>query len=200
LVPVDGGDFYFMLGDVTGKGLGAALLMAHLHATFRALISPDIPVAELVERVSRAFCESTPPTHFATLICGRARTSGAMEICNAGHPPPLLIHEREATEIPATGLPVGIFCDEEFSAGTAALCGGDTLVFFTDGLTETINSSGIEYGSERLARLVRDNRHLPPDELIAACRADLEDFGPGMPRTDDLTIMAIRRKSGRHKC
>jgi sigma-B regulation protein RsbU (phosphoserine phosphatase) len=194
-VPVDGGDFYFMLGDVTGKGLAAALLMAHLHATFRALITPVIPVEELVARVSRSFCESTPPTHFATLVCGKAYRSGEMKICNAGHPPPLLMHNDEITEIHATGLPVGIFNDEEFSAGTAVLSEGDTLVACTDGLTETVNRSGTEYGPERLSRFVLRNRHLSPHELAHACRADLEEFRSGAAGTDDLTIVAIRRNS-----
>lgn len=198
LVPVGPDSFYFMVGDVTGKGLAAALLMAHLHATFRALISPDIPVEDLVERVSRAFCDSTPPTHFATLVCGRACASGEITICNAGHLAPLLVRDGQVTEISATGLPIGVFCNEKFTAANAALASGDTLIVWTDGLTEAVNSSGIEYGPERLSRLVRDNRRYPPDELVTACRADLERFRSGIPMTDDLTILAVQREM-RHR-
>lgn len=193
LVPAGPEGFYFMVGDVTGKGLAAALLMAHLHASFRALISPGIPVEDLVERVSRAFCESTPPTHFATLVCGRAFPSGEIRICNAGHLAPLLIRDGQVAHIPATGLPLGVFQDQQFTSVSASLARGDTLVVWTDGLTETVNNSGVEYGPERLSRLVRDKGHCPPDELVTACRVDLERFRSGTPMTDDLTILGVQR-------
>lgn len=211
LVPVGSESFYFMVGDVAGKGLAAALLMAHLHAAFRALISPEVTVEELVARVSRAFYESTPPTHFATLICGRACPSGELTICNAGHLSPLFVSNGRVTEIQATGLPAGVFRDENFTATTATLGGGDTLVVWTDGFTEAVNSEGLEYGPERLSRLVRAKVHCRPRDLVSACRADLEDFRSGVPMTDDVTILAIQRErpgmargraraQGRDKC
>jgi sigma-B regulation protein RsbU (phosphoserine phosphatase) len=193
LVSVGPDGFFFMVGDVTGKGLAAALLMAHLHATFRALVSPEIPVEVLVERVSRAFHESTPATYFATLICAQTRPTGEITICNAGHPAPLLVRDGRVTEIAATGLPVGIFSDESFTSVTARLAAGDTLLVWTDGLTETVNRAGVEYGPERLSRLVRERSCEQARDLVSACRADLDEFRAGEPRTDDVTILAIRR-------
>ena len=92
LVSFEGEDegLLFVIGDVSGKGVAASMLMSHLHAIFHSLVSFDLSVAQLVERVSRLMCESTLPTHFATLICGKAAKDGKVEICNAGHLPPLV--------------------------------------------------------------------------------------------------------------
>ncbi|HXH27838.1 MAG TPA: SpoIIE family protein phosphatase, partial [Candidatus Polarisedimenticolia bacterium] len=92
LIPAegDGGDLYFVLGDVSGKGLSASMLMSALRATVRTLITASPDVRTLMERSNRLFCEGAAPNHFATLVCGRAERSGRVEIANAGHLPPLL--------------------------------------------------------------------------------------------------------------
>ena len=95
--------------------------MSHLSAVLRTLITVDLPLSQLMERASRAFCESTLPAHYATLVCGRASSSGEIEICNAGHPPPLLIHAGEVVRVDATGVPIGLFCSERFSSRTVRL-------------------------------------------------------------------------------
>jgi len=111
----DNQSLHFVLGDVSGKGVAASMLMAHLHAMFRTLISINLPLGQMVEQASRVFCESTLPTQYATLVYGRAGTDGFVEICNAGHLPPLLIQAGKISHIEATGLPVGVFCSESFS-------------------------------------------------------------------------------------
>ncbi|HVF44990.1 MAG TPA: SpoIIE family protein phosphatase [Pyrinomonadaceae bacterium] len=194
VVRADDGSLYFMLGDVAGKGVAASLLMSQLHAMFRALIPVGLPLSHLVARASRIFCESTLPTHYATLVTGRADASGEVEICNAGHLPPLhLRREGRATLIEATGLPVGIFCNEEFTSAKFSMSPGDTLFLFTDGLSESRDTAGEEYGTERLMRLLCRHQELLPDELIRACLGDLSDFCAGTPKHDDLTVMALRR-------
>jgi sigma-B regulation protein RsbU (phosphoserine phosphatase) len=127
------------------------------------------------------------------LFCGVAKPTGEVEVCNAGHPPALWLREDEVVEIPATGLPVGIFCDTAFSVRKLGLAPGDTLLLYTDGLTESEDAAGSPYGTTRLAQLVSQQRRLPPDELVAACAADLMQFKGGAPQEDDVTIMAIRR-------
>src|SRR5438876_894777 len=82
-----------LLGDVSGKGVAASMLMAHLQAMFRTLVSTKLPLDQIPERASRVFCESTLPTHYATLVCGKASPNGELEISNAGHLPPLLVHQ-----------------------------------------------------------------------------------------------------------
>lgn len=183
----------FIIGDVAGKGVAASLLMAHLHATFRALVSIDLPIDQVVKRANRTFCESTLPTHFATLVCGKASSSGEVEICNAGHPPPLLIHGGEIGWIKATGLPLGMFCEEPFAVSKLQLSPGDTILLYTDGLSEAEDESGTQYGTDRLSKFVNEHYSLPPEELVSACLKDLKGFRAGAPKTDDLTIMAIRR-------
>src|SRR5207249_11064553 len=96
LIRAESGDMYFLVGDVAGKGVAAAMLMSHLSALLRTLISLGLPLDQLMERASRVFCESTLPMHYATLVCGRATRSGAMELCDAGHPPPL---DRKSTRL-----------------------------------------------------------------------------------------------------
>lgn len=193
LVSAGDGSLYFMLGDVSGKGVAASMLMSHLHAMFRTMIPIGLPLAQLVERASRVFCESTLPTHFATLVCGKADPSGAVEICNAGHLPPLWIHHGEATGIAATGLPVGVFCNEQFTVDRIRLAPGDTLVLYTDGLSETQDGTGTEYGAERLSTLVCQHHALASDALVHVCIEDLGTFRAASPKVDDLTIMTVRR-------
>jgi sigma-B regulation protein RsbU (phosphoserine phosphatase) len=184
---------HFVLGDVSGKGVAASMLMAHLNAMFRTLISINLPLDQMVERASRVFCESTLPTQYATLVCGRATTSGDVEVCNAGHLPPLLIQEGKVTSIAATGLPVGVFCTESFSVNRVHMSKGDTLFLYTDGLSESLDDAGNEYGADRLSQLLCDNPALSTDSMISLCRQELHAFADGKSPRDDLTLMAIRR-------
>lgn len=183
----------FMLGDVSGKGVAASMLMAHLQAMFRTLISTDLPFDSMLERASRVFCESTLPTHYATLVCGRANSSGSIEISNAGHPPPLLIHDGKIKTVEATGLPVGVFCNQHFSVDKFQMDAGDTLFLYTDGLSETLNGAGSEYGIERLSQVLTDNHALSPKEMISECLKEVDTFRTAGSFLDDLTLMAIQR-------
>lgn len=186
-------DFYFLLGDVSGKGVAAALLMSHLHAIFRSLVNIGLPVDRLVERANRLFFESTLATQFATLVCGRADRFGEVELCNAGHCLPLWVRGTSVTALEATGLPLGIFCNGEYSMNKLRLADREMLVLFSDGFSEARNETGEEYGVERLRRLVAEHQGLSAKGLIAACLEDLNAFQAGAARTDDLTLMAMRR-------
>ena len=192
-----GGDFYFILGDVTGKGVAASMLMVHLQAMFRTLIPMGLPLRELVERASRVFCESTLPTHYATLVCGRAEASGEVEICNAGHPPPLLIGRGEVLPIDPTGLPLGAFCDEQFATSQVRVEPGQAVLLYTDGLSEARDNSGQMYGNERIRGLARGQEGNKPQDLIKTCLKDLAAFRKDVPAGDDLTIMAVCRSGAR---
>ncbi|HEY6936255.1 MAG TPA: SpoIIE family protein phosphatase [Terriglobales bacterium] len=192
---VDAGQsgLYFMLGDVSGKGIGAAMLMSNLHALFRALISAGLPLSELVAQANRVFCETTLAAHYATLVCGHALATGEVELCNAGHLPPLHVHGNEVAEVPSTGLPLGMFCTQEFALSRLRLQTGDSLLLYTDGLTEAENDAGTAYGEERLGRLVASSCCATPMDLLAVCRKDLDAFrGPAAIR-DDLSLLALSR-------
>jgi len=192
LISSDDQSLLFVLGDVSGKGVAASMLMAHLQAMFRTLISINLPLGEIVERASRVFCESTLPTHYATLVCGKASPSGSLEICNAGHLPPMLLRQGVVQSIEATGLPLGIFCNEHYSVNRFQMEKGDTLFLYTDGLSETRDGAG-EYGVERLSSLLRENGGLAPKSLLTTCVQEVDAFRIADSLTDDLTLMAIQR-------
>ncbi len=189
----DDSDLIFLLGDIAGKGVAASMLMAHLHASMRTLVDLGLPLAQMMARANRVFCESTMSDHYATLVCGRLDSTGGLEVLNAGHCPPLLLHEGRATTLEATGLPVGLFCVEDFTSRQATLAPGDSLLLYTDGLTEAFDDDENEYGTERLIATALAHAGDPPRGLVAACVDDLAAFRGAARRDDDLTIMAIRR-------
>lgn len=189
----DGGSLTFMVGDVSGKGVAASMLMSQLHAMFRSLTSAGVPLNEMVALANRVFCGSTMAGQYATLVCGRANRSGEVEICSAGHVPPLVVRKAEVTRIDATGLPLGMFGDGNYDFRKMRLEPGDALFLYTDGLTEHRGRSGAEYGVDRLTQFVLGQRLLSSQALAARCLEDLKAFASGMPKTDDLTLMVIRR-------
>ena len=195
LVSNEDGDLFFVLGDVSGKGIAASMLMAHLHAIFRSLITLDLPVGQLVERANQVFTDCTMPAYYATLVCGRAKQSGEIELCNAGHCPPLLIRRGDVASIEATGLPVGIFCREQYAASELKLEPGDSLLLYTDGLTESRSPFDAEYGLDRLTRVVSTKASITPQSLTAACLEDARSFRAGRAKSDDLTVMVIQRSA-----
>ncbi len=187
------GELYFLLGDVAGKGVAASMLMSHLHAMFRSLTSVGLPLDQLVGLANRVFCESTMAGQYATLVCGRAGRSGEVELCNAGHLPALLVRRGEVTRIEATGLPLGMFCDGQYPVKRLNLEKGDSLFLYTDGLTEARNRSGAEYGIARLAQFVAQHHAGGPEALAVTCLKEVKAFSAGAPKSDDLTIMVLRR-------
>jgi sigma-B regulation protein RsbU (phosphoserine phosphatase) len=192
---VDGGEsgLFFVLGDVSGKGVAASMLMAHLHAMFRSLISVGLSLKCMLEHASRIFSQSTLPTQYATLVCGRAYPNGRVELCNAGHVRPLVASGRRVAQLEASNLPVGIFSDEEFSVDELQLASGDCVVLYSDGISEATDASGAEYGSDRLVRLVGNQAEHSPAALVAACRADWTGFLGGARKTDDATMLVLSR-------
>jgi phosphoserine phosphatase RsbU/P len=192
LFEVNGG-LLFMLGDVSGKGIAASMLMSHLHATFRSLAEANLPLERMVQDANRIFCESTLAGQFATLVIGRAARDGSVEYVSAGHLPVLHIHADGATPKDSTGVPMGMFCDARFPVHRLTLADGDTLLLYTDGLTEARNSEGAEYGLKRIHALAARNIQMKPAGLISECIGDLLAFGQGSKQTDDLTLLAVRR-------
>ncbi|MGA8027572.1 MAG: SpoIIE family protein phosphatase, partial [Bryobacteraceae bacterium] len=187
---------YFMVGDVSGKGFAASMLMAHLHAMFRSLISVELPLKRMLDHANRVFSQSTLPNQYATLVCGRALPNGRIEICNAGHPPPLVIRDGEIGALDTFDLPVGLFAGEEFSVTELQLDPGQGVVVYSDGLSEATNVSGSEYGADGLRKVLVRSSLASPFDVIEACRADLAQFCHGADPTDDITLFVLARRSG----
>ena len=191
-----GAGTFFLLGDVSGKGVAASILMANLHAMFRTLADADLPLADLMARANRLFCQSTMDNHYATLVCGRASAAGEVEIVNAGHWPALVVRRDRVEPVASTGLALGLFCASTYERAAVCLAAGDLLVFYTDGLCEARSPDGEEYGVDRLTAVVgrtaaRDTRD--PARVMAECLADLTRFRAGVPLGDDLTMMVVQK-------
>jgi sigma-B regulation protein RsbU (phosphoserine phosphatase) len=190
---IDAGDagLYFMVGDVSGKGVAASMLMAHLHAMFRAFISVGLSLKCMLEHASRVFAESTLPSQYATLVCGRALPNGTVEITNAGHPAPLIVRNGGAQELDGSDLPLGMFANVDFCVRELHLEPGQALLIYTDGLSEATDLSGTEYGIERVKALagLRNNA----SALVDACRDDLAAFRKHAAKADDVTLFVLGR-------
>ena len=184
---------HFLFGDVSGKGVSASLLMAHLQALLRPLISPDRPLEEILAQANRLLCQSTLPSSYATLVVGRAHPAGGLEICNAGHCPPLIARNGELIRVPASGCPLGLFPITSLTTQRVHLGPGELLFLYSDGLSEAEDESGEQYGWRRIRSVVEDSRGLPAAATIEGCLENLKAFRNGTPATDDLTLMVVRR-------
>jgi phosphoserine phosphatase RsbU/P len=182
-----------LLGDVAGKGVAASMLMSHLHATFRSLAGQQLPLKRLVELANRLFCDSTTAGQYATLVVGRAWPDGRVEYVSAGHLPLLHVSSAGVSAREATGVPLGMFCSTSFEVCELTLARNDTLFLYTDGLTEIFNPAGDEYGMRRVESLAMRHAASRPEELLAACLAEMSSFAGGVKQKDDLTLLALRR-------
>jgi sigma-B regulation protein RsbU (phosphoserine phosphatase) len=194
IVPsADGEALFFAVGDVAGKGVAASLLMTHLSAIFRSLLSLDLPLPDLLSRANHLFCESTPATHYATLAAGR--TSGSsLAFCNAGHCRPLLLRQGATERVDAAGLPLGLFCDGRYAVTNLALDPGDSLVLYSDGITEAQDRDGNLYEEERLIRCLRAHAERDAAGMADGILRDVAHFCSTHPPHDDLTLLILRRR------
>lgn len=183
-IKLSDGSVLFALGDVSGKGISASLMMSHLHALVRSLFSFNLPVNEIVTRANRLFCESTLSTHYATMVLGIASI--------AGHNPPLIIKNAEILTLNATGIPVGLFCLSEYEVINFRLLRGESLVLYTDGLTEaSVNEN--EYGEERLKNQFMKSGIVSAKNMITILLDDQKNFLSNSPQIDDVTIAIMKK-------
>lgn len=183
----------FLLGDVSGKGVAAAMLMTQLHAMFRTLGSLALPLNRLLASANQVLSQSALSGHFATLVAGRANACGNIEIAGAGHVPALLVSENGVTRVPASGLPLGISAAAQYPSQSFRLNPGDTLLLYSDGLSEAENPAGDQYGQDRLEKLLAANKSSNAAQLLSACLADLHAFRGSNKLADDLTVMVVQR-------
>jgi phosphoserine phosphatase RsbU/P len=189
-----GEDVVFLLGDASGKGVASSLLASHLHAVFRSLFAETVPLAQTMRRANRVFCESTLTSHFATVVCGRASPGGELEVASAGHCPALRMQRGEVNLLDATGLPLGLFCSSEFTAHRLRLERGDSLLLYSDGLTEAHSADAEEYGINRLQSVAAAAAEAGSSRgFVGAVLADWNRFRGKTPPADDLTVMVARR-------
>ncbi|WP_433965937.1 PP2C family protein-serine/threonine phosphatase [Tunturiibacter gelidiferens] len=192
LIPAGADAFYFALGDVSGKGVAASMLMSHLHATLRTLLPSNRTIEEVVTIASSTFCQSALPAQFATLVLGKADRSGNVELVNAGHNPVLLVEGAEVEVIGAASLPLGMFCSTEFASVRRRVSPESTLFLYSDGITESTNESGNEFDQNRLSKTLLQSRNLPPTAVVETIQRTIGRYTNGAQPSDDRTMLALR--------
>ena len=200
-----GGDYYdfldfgpgelgLVLGDVVGKGISAALMMATLQANLRsqyAVAREDI--GRMLETVNRLFYDSTAENYFVTLFFAYyEEQTRRLRYANCGHNPPVLLRTDGAVErLTSTATVLGLFEDWTCSTAEVTLAPGDTLVAFTDGVPEAASDQGEMFGDDRLIAVLKENRNLPSAALLDAVTSAVERFS-GREQEDDITLLVAR--------
>lgn len=199
---LSGGRWGIAIGDVSGKGIGAALLMASLQASLRAqALHPHLDLTALMGDVNRLVYESSPSALFASLFYAEYQPSSrTLHYVNAGHNPPIIVRPRiepcELFHLRAEAVPIGMFADTQFAATKFQLEKDDILVAYTDGITEAANTSGELWGLERLEGLLRSCSQKAPSEIVERILAEVSDFADGELQRDDATLVVMKVQDG----
>ncbi|HMK38156.1 MAG TPA: PP2C family protein-serine/threonine phosphatase [Bacteroidota bacterium] len=191
---LEGGASVLTLGDVSGKGLKAALLTAKLQATLRALLTERLSQVELLARVNAVFRRDALPQVFASLVSAVIEPAGGtVRIVNAGHLPPLVIRQDAVLQLEKGGPALGLMDRAEFREQSVDLGPGEILLIYSDGLIETQNGAGEFFGEERLRTLVAGSCASGAadlgDRLVASC----DGFQGYAPAHDDLSLVILQR-------
>jgi len=191
---VGGGRTGLALGDVAGKGLGAALLMAKLQATLRALAPGARDLAGLGGQVNRIFCRDGLPNRFATLLyLELAGDGGSIGLLNAGHLPPLAVRATGVDTLAPVAAPLGVLIDETFTEQSIDLAPGELLLAYSDGLTEAHDIHNELYDDARLLALAPELYGLSAEAAGRRLLADVDRFAGEARARDDLSLILIRR-------
>jgi len=195
VVQAPDGNYIIAIGDVTGKGIPAALLMANLQSMLHVLLPVDISLGEATGRINNLIFENTPSDKFITFFWGKYyQDERRLRYINAGHNPPVLLRKKSETflELSEGGLILGAMSTfMDYEETDIELDPGDILVCFTDGVTETFNSVGEEYEEEKLKPVILRNRNRSAEEILEAIIDDVNDFS-GNKQGDDLTLIVIK--------
>ena len=206
-----GGDYYdfieradgrmiVTLGDVSGKGTAAALLMSSLHAAVHAQASSHSSLAETISAVNKYLADNIPSNRFITLFYAELDPlTGSVSFINAGHNPPLIVHAAGTVEnLSAGGLPLGIKPDADYREGRASLQHSDVLVIYSDGVSEAQSPAGEEFGAERLYQVVANNLSASAAGIRDRIESALTKWAQGTPAADDITLVIVKRQALGH--
>jgi serine phosphatase RsbU (regulator of sigma subunit) len=193
----DDGSLIIALGDVSGKGTAAALLMSSLHAAVHAHCSASNSIVETICAVNRYLADNIPANRFVTLFFAELDPiTGVLSFVNAGHNPPLIVHSGGTVEnLSSGGLPLGIKPDAVFREGRTQLKNGDVLVIYSDGVSEAPNAQGEEFGVMRLQDVVARNIDASAAGIRDRIEAALTKFAQGTPASDDITLVIVKRQA-----
>jgi sigma-B regulation protein RsbU (phosphoserine phosphatase) len=189
---MDQGRLGFAVGDVAGKGMSAALLAAMLQGIFCAQTLLNLPLPSMIANVNCSLARRGTGSRFVTFFFGILDAEGNCTYTNAGHNPPILIRpDGSMRELTEGGMVLGLFPKAEYEARTVKMEPGDHLVLFTDGLLEARNTTGEEFGEERVRDLLRENAKTPADVILTRLQEELASFSANAPQHDDITMMVL---------
>ncbi len=193
--PLDEKRTAFLLADVSGKGLGAALLTTMLQGALSGMTLGTDP-ARTFNHVNRFLCDHAEVGRYATMFFGILDEAGKLEFINAGHPSPILMRQGRAEEAFTEGsFPVGLVPEAEFATATLQLEPNDTLFLFSDGVTEAMDPDEQLYGVPRLVGVLQGKTDLPLDEIQKTVLESVENFARGARQADDLTMLVVRYRA-----
>ena len=195
VIELGGGRHGFFVGDVSGKGISAALLATLLQGIFFTTASTDISLPNVFSRVNKYLCERSGDDRYATVFYGVLDEAGRFEYVNAGHVPPLILRRSGQIEGLASGnLPVGMFDEAEFASASVSLQEGDFLVIYTDGVSEAANIDSELFEEHRLRTVLEQFKGHDVEDIAEAIRQGVKAFTSGAPQSDDITILAVQYK------
>ena len=185
---------FFCVGDVSGKGIPSALIMAMTQALFRAVSSHENNPAHIMKTINETACRNNKANMFATLFIGVLDLpSGRLRFCNAGHDTPIVMDANGVNLLPVkANLPAGLFDDFEYEIEETVIRKGTTLFLYTDGLTEARNTSRKQFGLQRVMDALNQRRDDTPEEIITFMTEQVQAFAGEEEQSDDLTMLAIR--------
>jgi sigma-B regulation protein RsbU (phosphoserine phosphatase) len=195
VIPVGESRHVIAIGDVSGKGYPAALLMANLQATIRALVPTGLDLPALTARVNDLICDNTGSDKFITFFWGFVDTAArTLTYVNAGHNPPYLVRaDGSHVRLDRGGMILGVLKTVvPYDSGTVSFSPGDVIVLFTDGVSEAMNREGNEYGEQRLEGVIRRCISCCAQEMTDAIHRDIVEYAGGAPQSDDITMMILR--------
>jgi serine phosphatase RsbU (regulator of sigma subunit) len=192
--PYSGGRVALTLGDVSGKGMPASLMMMALHARVQVLAEDPGNLASFMTRLNKATCANCPSNRFITFFfCVLDAATGELTFSNAGHNPPIVVRASGDTEmLEGCGPVLGILPAASYSEQRTNLRKGDMLVLYSDGVTEATNTGDVEYGEERFIEVLKQHRTDPAGAIVEAVTKSLADFAAGAPQADDITLVVAR--------
>ncbi|MBO0719184.1 MAG: SpoIIE family protein phosphatase [Blastocatellia bacterium] len=195
LIPLKDGRSVFVLGDVSGKGIAAALLAAMAQGALQAQFAADLPLTSVINSLNTVLVQRSASNSFITLFCAVLDPDGHFSYINAGHNPPILVRAGGETELLTTkSVVLAAFDFANYHEHETRLGSGDVVVIYTDGVTEAVNSNNEMFGDERLEKLVRKSAALSAEEIKNRILDDLLGFTRGLPQGDDITMIVLKMR------
>jgi len=194
IAPMKNDRILLAVGDVAGKGVGPALLMANLQASLRTVKDTGLPLPRIMTTINELIVDNTSPELFITLFVAILEPE-SKKLCyvNAGHNEPILLRKDGSVDrLQGTGMVLGVTSESEYKSSTLELHDGDTLLMFTDGVSEAMNDSSEEFGEERIAEILKRSMDRSLDDILDLIESSVRDYRAGRTFADDFTLLVLR--------